>query len=138
MKIIYNKAIPFKGFAAINLFGVLFVREELREYYESDGNAMMYLLRHEGTHTKQMKELGYIGFFVFYFIEWLVRFSYRLIVSIRLAIKYPARREPLGKFIAGVNMAAYRLISFECEARRLENSDREYNNRKHYGWAKYI
>lgn len=27
MKIIYNNIIPFKGFKAINLFGILFVRK---------------------------------------------------------------------------------------------------------------
>lgn len=30
MKIIYNKFLPVKGFLAMNLFGVLFVREELK------------------------------------------------------------------------------------------------------------
>lgn len=138
MKLIYNKVIPFKGFAAINLFGVLFVREELREYYEGSKSAMLRLLRHEDTHTKQMKELGYIGFFILYLIEWLVRFIYQLFKGARLAIINPAQRKPLGKFIAEVNMAAYSRISFEREARRLEGSAREYNNRKHYGWVKYI
>lgn len=31
MKIIYNKLIPFKGFYAISLFGLLFVRDEKGE-----------------------------------------------------------------------------------------------------------
>jgi hypothetical protein len=138
MKLIYNKVIPFKGFAAINLFGVLFVREELREYYEGSKPAMLRLLRHEGTHTQQMQEMLYIGFFAFYFIEWLVRFIYQLFKGGRLAIINPEQRKPLGKFIAEVNMAAYSRISFEREARRLEGSAHEYNNRKHYGWVKYI
>lgn len=138
MKLIYNKVIPFKGFAAINLFGVLFVREELREYYEGSKPAMLRLLRHEDTHTQQMQEMLYIGFFAFYFIEWLVRFIYQLFKGGRLAIINPEQRKPLGKFIAEVNMAAYSRISFEREARRLEGSVREYNNRKHYGWVKYI
>lgn len=30
MKIIYNNIIPFKGFKAINLFGVLFVRKDIK------------------------------------------------------------------------------------------------------------
>ena len=29
MKIIYNNTIPFKGFKAMNLFGVLFVRNDI-------------------------------------------------------------------------------------------------------------
>ena len=45
MKIIYNKIIPFRGFIAINLFGILFAREEL--------NAVT--INHEKIHTAQMK-----------------------------------------------------------------------------------
>lgn len=33
MKIIYNKLIPFKGFIAINLFGIIFVRKEYKKLY---------------------------------------------------------------------------------------------------------
>lgn len=65
MKIIRNRIIPFKGFTAINLFGVLFARPEA---YLSDA-----VLNHERIHTAQMKELGYILFYVIYFLEWLIR-----------------------------------------------------------------
>lgn len=68
MKIIYNKYIPFKGFLAINLFGILFVRGTWR-----DVNAT--LLNHEKIHTAQMKELGYIVFYVLYLLEWLYRLT---------------------------------------------------------------
>ena len=65
MKIIRNKYIPFQGYKAINLFGVLFVR----------GNARINerTLRHEAIHTAQMKEMLYIFFYLWYVIEWLVR-----------------------------------------------------------------
>lgn len=65
MIVIRNKIIPFKGFRAINLFGVLFVR----------GNAVLSAttIRHEKIHSAQMKELLYIPFYVWYVIEWLVR-----------------------------------------------------------------
>ena len=36
MKLIYNKFIPFKGFRAINLFGVCFVREAYEHQYDYD------------------------------------------------------------------------------------------------------
>lgn len=55
MKIIYNKLIPFKGFAAINLFGVLFARKECKPLSERTIN-------HEAIHTAQMRELLYVGF----------------------------------------------------------------------------
>lgn len=66
MKIIYNNIIPFKGFLMINLFGVLFVRGT-----ERDINAT--ILNHEKIHTVQMKELGYILFYIIYLLEWVVR-----------------------------------------------------------------
>lgn len=65
MKIIRNEYIPFQGFGAINLFGILFVR----------GNARISerTIRHEAIHTAQMKELWYVFFYLWYVTEWLVR-----------------------------------------------------------------
>lgn len=65
MKIIRNSIIPFKGFAAINLFGVLFARKEARI-----GTAA---LNHEEIHTAQMKEMLYVFFYLWYMLEWIVR-----------------------------------------------------------------
>lgn len=65
MKIIYNKFIPFKGFYAINLFGVLFVRGTR---VPSD-----HVINHESIHTAQMKELLYIFFYMLYFFEWVFK-----------------------------------------------------------------
>lgn len=65
MKIIRNNIIPFKGFKAINLFGVLFARK----------NAFLdaKTINHEEIHTAQIKELLYIFFYVFYLLEWIIR-----------------------------------------------------------------
>lgn len=65
MKLIYNNIIPFKGFKAINLFGLCFVRNGMK-MTEKDIN-------HESIHTAQMKELLYLPFYLLYFGEWLVR-----------------------------------------------------------------
>lgn len=67
MKIIRNRFIPFRGFAAINLFGVLFVRPE--------AVVTKRLLNHELIHTAQMKELWYIPFYILYVLEWLYRLT---------------------------------------------------------------
>lgn len=67
MKVIYNKIIPFKGYKCINLFGVLFVRKGCT-MRESDYN-------HEAIHTKQMKELLYVPFYILYILEWLYRLT---------------------------------------------------------------
>ena len=65
MKLIYNNLIPFKGYKAINLFGILFVRKGCT-MSESDIN-------HEAIHTAQMKEMIYVFFYVWYIIEWVIR-----------------------------------------------------------------
>lgn len=65
MKIIYNNLIPFKGFAAINLFGILFVRKGVKVSEE--------MINHEAIHTAQMKEMLYIFFYLWYVVEWIVR-----------------------------------------------------------------
>ena len=65
MKIIRNNIIPFPGYKAMNLFGVLFVRGNAR----IDG----ITLNHEKIHTAQIKEMLYVFFYVWYVIEWLIR-----------------------------------------------------------------
>lgn len=68
MLVIRNKVIPFPGYKAINLFGVLFVR----------GNASIddITLNHEKIHTAQIKEMLYVFFYVWYVIEWLIRLPF--------------------------------------------------------------
>lgn len=110
MKIIYNNLIPFKGFIAINLFGVLFVRNEYKERFESEGFATT-TLNHESIHTEQIKELGYIFFYIWYLIEWLLRL-------------------PFGN--------AYYNISFEREAYANEKNKKYLQTRKRYSFLKYM
>ena len=107
MKIIYNKWIPFKGFFAINLFGTYFIREEYKGLKISKRT-----LNHEAIHTEQMKELGYIFFYIWYFIEWLIQLCLH------------------GKY-------AYYWISFEREAFDNESNYKYLNKRKRYNWFKY-
>lgn len=106
MKIIYNNIIPFKGFAAINLFGVLFARNGVR--------INQYTINHEEIHTRQMKELGYIFFYIIYLIEWIGRlFQYRF-----------------------NSKEAYRNISFEKEAYYHEYDLSYLKSRKPYAMWK--
>ena len=107
MKIVYNKWIPFKGFFAINLFGTYFIREENRHIKVSKKT-----LNHEAIHTAQMKEMGYIFFYIWYFIEWLIR----LIINGRYAYYY---------------------LPFEREAYDHEKNYKYLNKRKPYSWFKY-
>ena len=73
MKIVRNSIIPFKGFTAINLFGVVFVRKEIRPQHNISLWDWDKMLNHELIHTEQMKEMLYIPFYVWYVLEWLIR-----------------------------------------------------------------
>ena len=63
MKIVCNNIIPAKGYKAINLFGVVFVRK---------GTTLNEVdINHEAIHTAQYKELLYIGFLPLYVLMFL-------------------------------------------------------------------
>lgn len=108
MKVIRNRLIPFNGFNAINLFGVLFVRE----YSKLDGQT----INHEHIHTAQMIELLVIPFYIIYFMEW----SYRVLLT----------KDRFSK-------KAYYHISFEQEAFRNQQNKQYLKQRKAYAqWRK--
>lgn len=108
MKIIENKFIPFKGFVAINLFGILFIRK---------GTSLgKYTLNHEKIHTTQMKELLYIFFYLWYLIEWIVKLFQNNFN----------------------NMNAYRNISFEKEAFQNQGNKNYLQERKRYSFLNYL
>ena len=90
MRIIENKFLPFPGFLGINLFGFIFVRKDVWEKLHAAQRGMV--LRHERIHTAQMRGLGFLGFYLIYFLEWIFRLVFH-------------------------TGTAYRGISFEREAR---------------------
>ena len=61
--IIKNSIIPFKGFKAINLFGLIFVRKE--------SSFNQFNLNHERIHTAQILECGIVFFYIIYLLEFL-------------------------------------------------------------------
>ncbi|MDR0832670.1 MAG: hypothetical protein LBN93_00535 [Candidatus Symbiothrix sp.] len=105
MKIIYNSLIPFKGFLAINLFGVTFARKGARLTHA--------VIRHERIHTAQMKELFYLFFYIFYFLEWIFKL-----------FKYGSQ--------------SYKNLSFEREAYQNTATPMYLQHRKRYAFLKYF
>ena len=105
MKVIYNKWIPFKGFKCINLFGVLFARKGA---YIGEKT-----LNHEAIHTAQMKEMLYVFFYIWYFVEWLLElFTY--------------------------GSTAYHTNTFEREAFDNDDNLTYLDTRPRFAWWKYI
>lgn len=107
MKIIKNKWLPPKGFAAINLFGFVFVRYGV--------TLSERLIRHESIHSKQMREMLYIFFYLWYGVEWLIR-----LVQYRNA------------------MTAYYNISLEREAYANDRTENYLTTRKSWAWVRYL
>lgn len=108
MKIIYNKYFPFKPFLATNIFGIIFCRGKEGRLSEVDKN-------HEYIHTLQQRELLYIIFTIWYYVEW-----------IHGIIKYHD------------SMKAYYNISFEREAYAMERNLHYCEQRRPYAWHKYL
>jgi len=107
MKQIVNNILPVKGFAAINICGILFVREK---------QTSKVLFQHETIHTKQMQELLYVFFYLAYGLEW----AYRLLFT-------------KDRF----SHQAYRNISFEKEAYSRQAEAGYLEKRKHFAqWRK--
>lgn len=112
MKIIKSNIIPLPGFAACNLFGVLFVTPKTYDRIQR-GCYDKTLINHESIHTAQMKELLYLPFYVLYLLFWIIR------------------------IITPPISTAYRDISFEQEAYDNQNNLEYLKSRKHYSWLKY-
>lgn len=108
MKIIYNDIIPFKGFKAVNLLGVLFVR---------NGATLTDIdINHEAVHTAQMRETLYLGFYLWYALEWLVRL---------VCNGFKAHE-------------AYRAVSFEREAYGHQGEEGYLEKRKPWSFIKHM
>lgn len=104
MKIIRNSILPFRSFDAINIIGLLFCRKDAKITTE--------VIRHEKIHTQQMIELFVVGFYLWYFIEWLIRLC--------------------------MKGNAYRKIGFEREAYdHMDEPDYLYRRRP-YAWLTYF
>ena len=104
MKIIYNRHFPFGSFLATNVYGIIFCRSDKGRLSEVDKN-------HEYIHTRQQREMLFLGFTLWYCIEWLWRYA---------------------KCRNG--MKAYYDLYFEREAYQMER-DLEYrHHRKHFAW----
>ena len=106
MKIIYNKYFPFGSFWAINILGIIFCREDKGRLNEREKN-------HEYIHTLQQREMLYVGFYLWYIVEWL----YHLI--------------RFRDF-----MRAYYALGFEREAYAMQDDLGYRYSRKHFAWIR--
>ena len=106
--ILINKYIVPKGFVGITLFPFIFLK-----YREFINNSV--LINHEKIHLKQQVELLVVFFYLFYALEWFVKF-----------LKHKN------------GYLAYKNISFEREAYQHEKDFNYIKNRKFWAFIKYL
>ena len=106
MKVIYNSILPIPGITAMNLYGLILARRESKPL-------QAVTLRHEAIHTAQMRETLYVGFYLLYLLEWIIKL-----------------------FIYGKE--AYRNISFEREAYRYAACENYLEERRAYAWLRLV
>ena len=104
-----NNIIPLKGFIALTLWPIVFVRKDKEQLYTH------IVERHEAIHGEQQKEMLMVFFLLWYGIEWLIKLFYY--------------RNP---------MTAYKNTSFEREAYNNQNDPAYLDGRRHYSWIKYL
>lgn len=103
MKVIPNKFIPFRGYLAINLFGVVFIRRN-KDWWNKNKNTryIKIVLNHERIHTIQANryKTKWLAFYIIYLYHWIINlFRYNF-----------------------NNTAAYYSIPFEIEAFKNETN----------------
>ena len=108
MKVIGSTFLPFKGFTAINLFGIVFARKEFLPLSRR-------IINHEAIHHQQIKELWFVGFYVWYVVEWLIRLVY-----------------------LRNSKEAYKAICFEKEAFENDADTNYLVSRKQFSFINYI
>lgn len=125
MTIKYSKIIPFKGFYAITLFGIIYIR-----YIYKDKPVPNNVKYHECLHdiqtkdfipndknSKAVKIINYIIFYILYGIEYILKLLCKLFYW---------------------KIDAYRSVSFEQEAYINEYNFSYHETRKRGSWLKYI
>ena len=125
MKIIRNNIIPFTGFKAINLFGVLFVKN----------NAKIddVTINHEAIHSRQFVELMVLFAATSVFVRWWLPLFAPLFFYVWYAVEWLIH---LIRFRS--TYIAYRRISFEREAYTNQGDFSYLKGRRLFDFLRYI
>jgi hypothetical protein len=121
------KIITFGWASAITLspFGIYF-SEKAWKYQYSSPISWNRIVNHESIHWRQQMEMLILFFYIWYFIEWLIK----LIIRIPFYIFAPNSNI--------LKESAYSALSFEREA-YTNDDDLEYlKNRRKYSWIKRV
>lgn len=128
MKIIRNKYIPLKGFAVMNILGVLFVRE--------DAEMTAEVLNHEAIHTRQQYEIMVASAILFLLVNTYSWWCYLLIIFAMPLVLYALAW--LIELIRHPYDSAYKDSPFEREAYINQGNPNYLATRPYFAWVRYI
>lgn len=129
MKIIKNKWFPFGRYSSINICGILFTKTD---------NPSKITINHEEIHSKQIFELLVVLFYLWYGIEWFIRFIPLWGFKFYWNKSSKKGLKRLQYVLGEISHDAYRSISFEKEAYSNQSNLEYLNTRKPYIFIKYI
>jgi hypothetical protein len=129
MIIIRNNFIPFKGFSAMNILGVLFVRSKAKINETT--------IRHEAIHTRQQYEIMVASAILFL---WVVN-TYSWLCYLLIIFAMPMVLYVLAWLVALVlppYNSAYKDIPFEREAYANQHYPNYLDSRPWFAWVRYV
>jgi hypothetical protein len=129
MIIIRNNFIPFKGFSAMNILGVLFVRSKAKINETT--------IRHEAIHTRQQYEIMVASAILFL---WVVN-TYSWLCYLLIIFAMPMALYVLAWLVALVlppYNSAYKDIPFEREAYANQHYPNYLDSRPWFAWVRYV
>ena len=130
MIVIKNKFIPFKGYDTINLFGILFTRDDFIDSTEYN---------HESIHSAQMLECMILSAVIITAICIMFNISWWwLLLSIFMYYIQYGLEYVIIRFFHKKQNDAYHDVSFEEEAYNNDNNLNYLKHRKVFAWIKYI
>lgn len=118
MKIVENSILPPKGYKAMTIGPLIFVKK---------GTVLSgQEVNHESIHWEQYKETFIIGFFLVYVIEFILKFILR-----SFTIEYKKDERSYWNRV-------YHSLSMEREAYNHQDEPNYIKERKHFAWLKEI
>lgn len=129
MIVVKNKIIPFGTYTAINLFGIVFTKENLNDIHRN----------HEAIHSVQIFECTVLSVIFITFLILVCGISWEwILLSIPMYyIQYGLEYVLIRVFHKKQN-DAYHDVSFEEEAYSYENDSNYLYRRKCFAWVKYL
>ncbi len=126
---IKNNLIPFKGYKAINLFGIVFTREDLTDKEKN----------HERIHSLQIVESAILGFYLFSSIVLIFNLSsWWILLSLASFYIFYGLEYVIIRLFHKKQNDAYHDVSFEEEA-YVNDDNLEYKKERiPFNWIQYI